>query len=47
VRSNGDSTIVEMINPQTMVDVTSNAEMGAVAGEVTALLEAALAKVRN
>jgi uncharacterized protein (DUF302 family) len=47
VRSSGDSTIVEMINPQTMVDVTANAEVAAVAGEVTALLEAALAKVSS
>lgn len=47
VRSQGGSTIVEMINPQTMVEVTDNPEMAEVADSVTALLEAALAAVRS
>jgi uncharacterized protein (DUF302 family) len=45
VRADGDSTTVEMIDPQTMVDVTGNPEMPRVATEVRALLEAALADV--
>lgn len=45
VRSEGSSTMVEMINPQTMVDVTHNPEMAAVADQVTHLLQAALDKV--
>lgn len=45
VRTEGSSTMVEMINPQTMVDVTDNPEMAAVADQVTGLLQAALDKV--
>jgi uncharacterized protein (DUF302 family) len=45
VRSEGSGTQVEMINPQTMVDVTNNPEMAAVADQVTELLQAALDKV--
>jgi len=45
VRSEGSATQVEMINPQTMVDVTNNPEMAAVADQVTELLQAALDKV--
>lgn len=45
VRADGDATTVEMIDPQTMVDVTGNPGMPQVATEVRALLEAALADV--
>lgn len=45
VRSEGQSTIVEMINPQTMVDVTDNPDMAEVADSVTGLLAAALKTV--
>lgn len=42
----GSGTIVEMIDPQTMVDVTENQDMHAVAEEVGKMLNAALAEVR-
>lgn len=45
VRAEGAATTVEMINPQTMVDVTANPQMTAVADQVTALLQAALDEV--
>jgi uncharacterized protein (DUF302 family) len=45
VRSDGSSTTVEMINPQTMVDVTQNPQMAEVASSVTALLASALKQV--
>jgi uncharacterized protein (DUF302 family) len=45
VRADGDSTTVEMIDPQTMVDLTGNPAMPAVATQVRALLEAALTDV--
>lgn len=45
VRSQGDSTVVEMINPQTMVDVTANPGMAAVAEQVTSRLADALSEV--
>lgn len=45
VRADGSATTVEMINPQTMVDVTANPQMTAVADQVTALLQAALDEV--
>lgn len=45
VRADGAATTVEMINPQTMVDVTANPQMTAVADQVTALLQAALDEV--
>jgi len=45
VRSSAGSTVVEMINPQTMVDLTGSPAMAAVAGEVTERLSAALAAV--
>lgn len=45
VRTEGSGTTVEMINPQTMVDVTANPQMTAVADQVTSLLQAALDKV--
>lgn len=47
VRSEGSSTTVEMINPQTMVDVTKNPQMAEVAQTVTALLASALEKVSS
>ena len=47
VRSEGSATQVEMINPQTMVDVTNNPQMAAVADQVTGLLQAALDKVSS
>lgn len=45
VRTERSGTTVEMINPQTMVDVTANPQMTAVADQVTSLLQAALDKV--
>ena len=42
VRREGSATVVEMINPQTMVDVTNNPDMVAVADQVTGLLQTAL-----
>jgi uncharacterized protein (DUF302 family) len=42
VRAAGTSTSVEMINPQMMVDLTANPEMGALAQEVSASLERAI-----
>lgn len=42
VRSDGDATTVEMINPQMMVDLTANPEMAVLAQEVSASLERAL-----
>ena len=47
VRAAGDSTVVEMINPQTMVEITDNPEIAAVADQVTGLLRAALDAVRG
>lgn len=47
VRSEGSGTIVEMINPQTMVDVTQNPDMVAVADQVTGLLQTALDAVNG
>lgn len=47
VRSRGDSTVVEMINPQMMVDLTQAPEMHEVAREVSERLSAALAAVEQ
>lgn len=47
VRATGDSTLVEMIDPQTMVDLTGNPQMPRVAEQVRALLSAALADVAD
>ena len=47
VRSVGESTTVEMIDPQTMVDITANPQMPEVATQVRSLLEAALADVAS
>jgi len=46
VRSNGDKTTVEMINPQMMVDLTENPEMGVLAREVSVSLERAIDSLR-
>ena len=46
VRSEDGATMVEMINPQTMVDVTDNPQIAEVAEAVTGLLAAALDAVR-
>jgi uncharacterized protein (DUF302 family) len=45
VRRSDDRTVVEMINPQTMVDLTGSPAMAEIAGEVTDRLSAALAAV--
>jgi uncharacterized protein (DUF302 family) len=45
VRSSAGATTVEMIDPQTMVDLTGNPRMPEVATQVRALLAAALAEV--
>ena len=45
VRRSEGRTIVEMINPQTMVDLTGSPAMAEIAGEVTDRLTAALAAV--
>jgi len=42
VRSEGDSTVIEMINPQTMVDLSASPEMAAVADDVGNKLRLAL-----
>jgi uncharacterized protein (DUF302 family) len=47
VRAADGSTTVEMIDPQTMVDLTGNPEMPRVATQVRGLLEAALAEVAD
>ena len=47
VRSHQGATTVEMIDPQTMVDLTGNPEMPRVAAQVRALLEAALGEVAS
>ena len=47
VRSSSGATTVEMIDPQTMVDVTGNPRMPEVASQVRALLAAALADVAD
>ena len=42
VRRSGGSTVVEAIDPQVLVDLTSNPEMAQLAGEVSQRLQAAL-----
>ena len=42
VRANGDETVIEMINPQTMVDLSDSPDMAVVADEVGSKLRAAL-----
>jgi uncharacterized protein (DUF302 family) len=43
VRADGDQTIVEALDPQVMVGITGRDELGPVAAEAAARLEAALA----
>jgi len=42
----GSGTIVEMIDPQTMVQITDNPEMRAVADEIGKMLDAALTEIK-
>lgn len=42
VRADGDSVVVEAMNPQLMVEVTGNPELAAVAEEAAGLLRAAI-----
>jgi uncharacterized protein (DUF302 family) len=46
VRADGDQTIVEVLDPQVMIGVTGRDELGPVAAEAAARLEAALAWLR-
>ncbi len=45
VRADESGTVVEVINPEMLVDLTANAEMTTVADEVTASLKAVLDNV--
>jgi uncharacterized protein (DUF302 family) len=45
VRSTADGTVVEMINPQMLTDLTGSPEVAALSDEVTERLSAALAAV--
>ena len=45
VRATDEGTVVDMINPQMMVELTSSEEMAAVADEVNESLSAALASL--
>lgn len=47
VRSDGAATVVEMINPQTMVDLSAAPDMAAVADEVGGKLRAAMSAIAN
>jgi uncharacterized protein (DUF302 family) len=47
VRASGDSTIIEMINPQTMVDLSSSPAMAGVADEVGNKLRSALEAITD
>lgn len=42
VRSVGDGVVVEMIDPQMLVEVTGNAELAGIAAEVAAALDEAM-----
>jgi len=42
VRSSGDTTIVEMIDPSMLVEVTGNADLAAIADEVATHISAAM-----
>ena len=42
VRSSGDATIVEMIDPSMLVEVTGNADLAAIADEVATHISAAM-----
>jgi len=45
VRVDGDETVVQALDPNTMVTLTGNTELAGVAGEAGARLESALAEV--
>ena len=47
VRATDEGTVVDMINPQMMVELTSSDEMAAVADEVDKSLSAALASISS
>lgn len=47
VRSAGDTTIVEMIDPAMLVDVTGNADLQEIAGQVGTHLAAAMEVLRT
>lgn len=47
VRHTGEVTVVEAINPETLVTLTENAAMAALARELTAALNAALETLRD
>jgi uncharacterized protein (DUF302 family) len=47
VRAAGDSTIVEMIDPAMLVDVTGNADLRAIAGDVGQHLADAMETLRS
>lgn len=47
IRTTEDGTVVEMINPEMMVQITESPEMHQVAHEVTEKLAAALASLRG
>ena len=46
IRKTDEGTVVEMINPEMMVQITDNPEMKEIADEVTGLLSAALASLK-
>ncbi|MGH8827523.1 MAG: DUF302 domain-containing protein, partial [Jiangellaceae bacterium] len=47
VRGAGDSTVIEMLDPQVMVTVTGEADLEPVAGEAGRRLTAAVEAIRN
>ncbi|GAA4478003.1 DUF302 domain-containing protein [Rhodococcus olei] len=47
VRADGDTVVVEAMNPQLMVEVTRNAELAAVAEEAAGLLRAAIGSLAD
>ena len=47
IRHAGELTVVEAINPETLVTLTGNAAMAALAHEITAALNAALDTLRD
>ena len=47
VRASGDTTVVEMIDPAMLVDVTGNADLQAIAGDVGSHITAAMEVLRS
>ena len=47
IRHTGEITVVEAINPETLVTLTENTAMTALAHEITAALNAALDTLRD